>query len=169
MRRWSIASSFVALVVTIAPDPASAQAGEGSRSFERTLLLEDSAATSANVSIGDVNGDGHLDILLVKGRHWPLQNLLMTGDGEGRFAAPVPVGPGPDRSYSGELVDLDGDGDLDLVVSNDSPDPKRILHNDGSGVFTEVARFGTEAWNTRYVAVAEVDGDGYWMRKASRR
>lgn len=47
-----------------------------SRSFDRHLALEDSAATSANVSIGDVNADGHQDILLVKGRHWPVENLV---------------------------------------------------------------------------------------------
>jgi hypothetical protein len=41
---------------------------EGSRSFERQLALEGLAATAANVGIGDVNGDGHPDILLVRGR-----------------------------------------------------------------------------------------------------
>jgi hypothetical protein len=37
--------------------------------FERTLLLETTAETSANASIGDVNGDGNPDIVLAKGRH----------------------------------------------------------------------------------------------------
>jgi len=51
-----------------------AQAGV-SRSFDRSIYLEASAATSASVSAGDVNADGHQDIVLVKGRHWPLENL----------------------------------------------------------------------------------------------
>jgi len=37
--------------------------------FERVLLLETTAETSANASIGDVNGDGKPDIVLAKGRH----------------------------------------------------------------------------------------------------
>ena len=69
------------------------------RTFQRQMLLEDSAATSANVSIGDVNADGHQDLLLVKGRHWPLENLVLLGDGTGDFAPPVPLGGGADRSY----------------------------------------------------------------------
>ncbi|HEV8139646.1 MAG TPA: VCBS repeat-containing protein, partial [Pyrinomonadaceae bacterium] len=51
-------------------------------SFNRQLLLESTSETSANVSIGDLNGDGNLDILLVKGRHWPLISRVLLGDGK---------------------------------------------------------------------------------------
>jgi hypothetical protein len=132
----------------------------GSRSFERRILLEESGATSANVSIGDLDGDGHLDILLVKGRHWPLDNLVLIGDGRGAFASPRPLGGPPDRSYSGVLADLDADGDLDVVVSNDDPDPKRVHLNDGTGNFRLGETFGQGEWSTRHVRVADLDGDG---------
>lgn len=131
----------------------------GSRSFDRSLALEDSAATSANVSIGDVNADGHQDILLVKGRHWPLQNLVLLGNGNGSFQAAYPVGEQPDRSYSGVLVDMDGDGDLDVVVSNDQPDAKLVYLNDGNGRFTLGSMYGRPEWATRHVSVADLNGD----------
>src|SRR5690606_7772588 len=83
-----------------------------SRSFDRSVALEDSAATSAGVSIGDINADGHQDIVLVKGRHWPLANLVLPGNGNGTFQPAYPLGGEPDRSYSGLLVDVDVDGDL---------------------------------------------------------
>ena len=73
-------------------DTIAARSLAGARSFERWVALEDSGATSANVSIGDLDADGHVDILLVKGRHWPLENLVLLGDGSGGFAPAHPFG-----------------------------------------------------------------------------
>ena len=83
--------------------------------FDRVLLLETTSETSANASIGDVNGDGKPDIMLAKGRHWPLIDRLLLGDGKGGFAPATDLGTASDRSYAARLVDLDGDGDLDVV------------------------------------------------------
>ena len=91
-------------------------------SFTRTALLEEAAHTSANVSIGDMNGDGYLYLLLVKGRHWPLHNLILLGDDTGAILPPRPLSASPVRSYSGLLVDTDRDNDLDIVESYDAPD-----------------------------------------------
>lgn len=129
------------------------------RSFDRSVALEDSAATSASVSVGDVNADGHLDIVLVKGRHWPLANLVLLGNGNGTFQPAYPLGGPPDRSYTGVLVDMDGDGDLDVVVSNDSPDAKIVHLNDGRGRFTASSTFGKAEWSTRNISVVDLDGD----------
>lgn len=134
------------------------QAG-GSRSFERSVFLEEAGATSANVSIGDLNGDGHQDIVLVKGRHWPLHDMVLLGNGNGTFRPANALGTQPDRSYSGVLVDMDGDGDLDVVVSNDRPDPKIVHLNDGRGRFTPGGTFGRGEWSTRHIAVADLNGD----------
>src|ERR1041384_3434483 len=64
---------------------ATAQASVGFPRFDRQLLLESTSETSANVSIGDLNGDGNLDIVLIKGRHWPLISRVLLGDGQGHF------------------------------------------------------------------------------------
>lgn len=128
--------------------------------FERVVQLETVAATSANVSIGDVNGDGNLDLVLAKGRHWPLVDRVLLGDGHGHTTAAYDLGEASDRTYSGLLVDLDGDRDLDVVISNDDPDPKLVYLNDGKGRFAVGSTFGRSSWETRNASVADVNGDG---------
>ena len=55
--------------------------------FNRVLLLEQTSETSANVSIGDLNGDGFPDLVLAKGRHWPLIDRVLLNDGHGGFTS----------------------------------------------------------------------------------
>lgn len=128
--------------------------------YDRVLLLETTLETSANVSIGDVNRDGRLDIVLAKGRHWPLVDRVLLGDGRGGITAAYDLGEAADRTYSGRLADLDADGDLDVVISNDTPDPKLTYLNDGHGRFHVGSTFGRAAWETRNASVADLDGDG---------
>src|ERR1035437_10790230 len=81
------------------------------RSFE-AVPLETVSETTANASIGDLNGDGHLDIVLAKGHHWPLADVVLFGDGKGHFKPGPPLPNKPERSYSSPLAELNGDGSL---------------------------------------------------------
>ncbi len=134
--------------------------GAAMRSFDRAVPLETVSETTANVSLGDLNGDGHLDIVLAKGRYWPLADVVLFGDGKGHFTPGPPLPNKPDRSYSAPLADLNGDGTLDMVISNDAPDPKVILLNDGTGHFRLGGTFGDPNWPTRNVVLADLNGDG---------
>jgi hypothetical protein len=129
-------------------------------SYERTLVLDTKAETSANVSIGDLNGDGNVDILLVNGRHWQKVSRIFLGDGRGHFVTAYDLTKTAYRSYSGRLVDLDGDGDLDVVLSNDAPDPKVVYLNDGKGHFHLGSTYGRAEWPTRNASVIDLDSDG---------
>jgi FG-GAP-like repeat len=94
----------------------------GPRSFE-IVPLETVSETSANASIGDLNGDGYPDIVLAKGRHWEVPSRMFFGDGKGNFW-PGPALPGKaTKTYSASLADMTKRGHLDMVLSNDEPDP----------------------------------------------
>jgi hypothetical protein len=132
----------------------------GLRSFE-IVPLETVSETSSNASIGDLNGDGHLDIVLVKGRHWQVTSKILFGDGKGHFT-PGPALPSKAiKSYSGSLADMNKNGHLDMVLSNDAPDAKLVLLNDGKGNFTIGGTYGDPKWQTRNAAVGDLNGDGY--------
>jgi hypothetical protein len=71
-------SSGAILLLLITACPArSAEA----RTFDRVKLLEEKGATSASVSLGDIDRDGDLDIILARGRHWPLDTSFCATTG----------------------------------------------------------------------------------------
>src|SRR5919107_345685 len=74
------------------------------RSFSTVVMLEATAETSANVSMGDLDGDGDLDLVLAKGRHTPLLDRVLLNDGKGAFVA-SDLGPIADRTYTAALAD----------------------------------------------------------------
>jgi hypothetical protein len=55
------------------------------RRFARAVKLEQTSETSANGSLGDLDGDGDLDIVLAKGRHWPLHDRVLLNNGKGEL------------------------------------------------------------------------------------
>jgi hypothetical protein len=110
--------------------------------------------------MGDLAGTGNLDIVLAKGRHWPLVSRVLLNDGHGGFRIAHALGDRPYRSFSAAVVDINGDGYLDVVLGNDAPDPKVVYLNDGKGNFRLSSTFGHPNWPTRNVAVADLNGDG---------
>jgi hypothetical protein len=149
--------AVVATLTTLTLSAAQPQAAV--RRFPTAIHLEETSETSANVSMGDLDGDGDLDLVLAKGRHWPLVDRVLLNNGQGEFVT-FDLGLMPDRTYSAVLADVDGNKTLDLVVSNDRPDAKVTYLNDGQARFRKAGTWGAPEWTTRNAAVADLNGDG---------
>lgn len=96
-----------------------------------TLREQPAGESPLRLDVGDVDGDGHLDLVVIDGRR-ALQVLLGTGDGGLRAATASPA------AASMQWIDLgdhDGDGDLDAFTRADST--QVLVHrNDGHGRFS---------------------------------
>jgi hypothetical protein len=86
----------------------------------------------AQVTEGDVNGDGNTDLVVRNAGNGTASVYL--GDGTGGFArqADVPIGQ---IASDIALADLLGTGRLDLVVTNRASGDVRVLSNLGNGMF----------------------------------
>src|SRR5262249_60385898 len=88
-----------------------------------------------SVAIGDLNGDGRLDLVTANIGGDP-NNLpdppppgtvsVLLGSGGGSFSAATPYPTGAILPFSVAIADLNGDGHLDLAVA-ESGDPSSVL------------------------------------------
>ena len=138
--------------------------GDGRGSFARGPIVElDTGQDGYSFAFGDVDGDGHLDVVNASRAGYddkgPGRVIILNGDGTGGFrrstAPPLPVPTGPRHVTMG---DLNGDRRIDAAVAH--PSGLSVLLNDGRGGFpraTPVA-FGGD---THFFHIADVNHDGH--------
>ena len=121
-----------------------------------------------HLAVGDVDGDGDLDVLTTNLYDNTVSVRLNGGDATGSNTgifsngSTVPVGNSPSRPALG---DLDNDGDLDLVVTNPGNDVINIVLNGGDATGSNTGTFsnGRAMQGANYpdgVALGDLDGDG---------
>ncbi len=103
------------------------------------------------VTVGDVDNDGDLDLLLAGND----EAHLYLNEGKGTFR---PVRSFTDTDgYMGGFADLDHDGDLDLVFAGDD----KVYLGDGHGRFVDGPKVPVSGIDDpRGIAFADTDGDG---------
>ncbi len=111
-----------------------------------------------SVTIGDLNGDGHPD-LIVGDCCGTFRVLLNNGDGTftlGQTYSIMPSNGGPSVG-PGVIADLNGDGKADYVVVSAEADATDIFYGNGDGTFQNPVVLPGQAYD---VAVADLNGDG---------
>src|SRR5256884_3953126 len=119
------------------------------------------------LGIGDLNGDGKLDLATVNNADNDIS--IAFGDGRGNFTrapSPFAVGPSP---YPLALGDVNNDGHPDIVATATATGPQRaqqlpfsrvltLLLNDGRGGFRS-SRLPLRTGQPWFVAIGDVNGD----------
>ncbi len=110
----------------------------------------------SGLGLGDVNGDGNIDLAVACERDDAVSVLLGAGDGSFGSEVQYPTGDYPNDLA---LVDLDADGILDVLTANHVSHDVSVLRGLLGGTFVAPAAYtvGTEELS---LAVGELDGDG---------
>jgi Bacterial Ig-like domain (group 3)/FG-GAP-like repeat len=139
----------------------------------QSLPMPSLPASPGDVAVIDIDGDGHLDLLI--------GNTVAYGKGDGTFSrvAVLPVlATGFSQAYA---IDVNGDGKLDIVAVNTPPAPTTnpgtvqfmftVFRNDGGGTFTSLGTFPLAPsfqtgglccayYNIFGLSFADLNGDG---------
>jgi len=114
------------------------------------------ANDSTAVVLGDLDGDGDLDMVVAN--ESDMANRVYINDGAGVFTDSGQI-LGANASHSIVLGDVNGDGSLDIVVANLADQPNRIYINDGMGNFVDSGQALGANFST-FVVLGDLDGDG---------
>jgi hypothetical protein len=121
--------------------------GNGDGTFQPAVTYGSGGDAPSSVAVGDVNGDGKPDLLLVN-----LNNVVgvLLGNGDGTFQPAVTHASGGQNAESVALADVNGDGKPDLLVasrcasrSNCANGVVSVLLGNGNGTFQKAVTYSS--------------------------
>ena len=138
--------------------------GQANFVFDNNFSLEPTAFNE--IIAGDVNGDGHIDVLQFGTPNTvlspPVVNLYINS-GTGSFTPSQDTVLLPFRQPTVNFIDLEGDGDLDILSfgNNENNEPQvGVYENDGTGNYIVFSNSNIEPHLSNEISVGDVDNDG---------
>lgn len=138
---------------------------DGRGKFTKHLIQKDDPERLERHAIGDIDGDGHLDVVIVKNLLGDL--LWFRNNGHPRtgelWKRHVITNKKLKGAYDVALADYDGDGDLDVAASSwRLSNNFAWFENDGSPADGEwkMRVIDADVKETRMIRAADIDGDG---------
>jgi hypothetical protein len=108
------------------------------------------------IGAADLDGDGHVDLIVPDTGGGMLRVLYGLGDGS--LSAPVSYAIG-NSPLVARTADLNGDGAADVVVTNNGGGSLSVMLNDGRGVLGPQVAYATDL-EPRDALPVDLDGDG---------
>jgi hypothetical protein len=145
--------------------------GTGGGAFREVTAsnLPDAPGSIGDIEIGDVDGDGDLDLVLAdwgpgdpfESEGAPVRLWLNQGGGSFEDASDQLPGSKVRWSWDLELFDADNDYDLDIAVSCKVCTGSRLYHNDGGGRFADASGQLPQFTNNYEFEPVDIDADGF--------
>ncbi len=132
--------------------------GNGDGTFKAAVNYSTGAGTSPEcMRLGDLTGDGRLDIITANAGTNNISVLLNKGDGT--FGSPTTFGTAT-HPTSIAVGDLNGDGKQDIVTANYATNNVSVLLGNGDGTFKAAVNYpcGSEP---ETVELADLNGDAH--------
>jgi hypothetical protein len=154
--------------------------GNGDGTLQPAVTYPLPGVNGGSVAVGDVNGDGKLDLVasnicLPKCTITSTTSIaVLLGNGDGTFSAASTFPSGSETGQSGNLVlhDFDGDGKLDVAISRSCANPTQqngclflsglvdVLLGNGDGTFGTPLSFPSGGYTCESVVSGDFNGDG---------
>lgn len=133
--------------------------GNGTGGFGAPVTTALGANDPHGIAVGDLNGDGNLDVVTA---NYGSNNLsVLLGSASGALGAPtnLAVGAGTEP-YGVVLADFNGDGRLDIASANRGTNNISIFLNSGTGSFGAPTTIGLGTGTQPYdIVAADFNGD----------